>query len=253
VPSVPRPRFGRRALLAGSCLAVAGPALVLAQPERWDNVRTFFVEPSASRFPVRGIDVSHHQGVIDWAKVKASGQAFAFIKATEGTDFRDTRFTENWQSARAAGLVTGAYHFFTFCSPGLAQAENFLSVAPLDAPALPLSVDVEFTGNCVGWESVEAIRRELVTFVESVRSRAGHVPLLYTTEEVRSELVPAVLHPQRYWLRSLWGQPSEAVEWHFWQYSDSGSVPGITTRVDLNVFAGQGAAWAELLSKPGGR
>jgi lysozyme len=247
---VPRLHFGLRALLAASCLAAAGPAFVLAQPERWDTVRTFFVEPSASQFPVRGIDVSHHQGVIDWAKVKASGQAFVFIKATEGADFRDTRFAENWQGARAAGMVTGAYHFFTFCSPGLAQAENFLAVAPLDTPALPLSVDVEFTGNCVGWESVAAIRRELVAFVEYVRSRAGHVPLLYTTEEVRAELVPTALHPQRLWLRSLWGQPSDSIEWQFWQYSDSGNVVGITNSVDLNVFAGQGPAWAELLAAP---
>ncbi len=247
MPPVPRPRLGRRAFVfAASLTAVA--ALVLAGPERWDHVRTFFVEPGSSRFPVRGIDVSHHQGVIDWAKVKASGRTFAFIKATEGADFRDTRFTENWQRARAEGLLTGAYHFFTFCSPGLAQADNFLSVAPLESPVLPLSVDVEFTGNCVGWESIDGIRRELVAFVEHVRSRAGHAPLLYTTEEVRTELVPSVLHPERYWLRSLWGQPSGSIEWQFWQYSDTGKVPGITTSVDLNVFAGQSAAWAALIT-----
>jgi lysozyme len=247
VPAVPRLRFGRSAFALAS---LAGGALVvLGGPERWDRVRTFFVEPSAARFPVRGIDVSHHQGIIDWAQVKASGQAFAFIKATEGADFRDTRFTENWQRARAEGLVTGAYHFFTFCTPGLAQADNFLSVAPLDAPVLPLSVDVEFTGNCVGWDSVDTIRRELVAFVGHVRSRVGHAPLLYTTEEVRAELVPAELHPERYWLRSLWGEPSSA-EWQFWQYSDSGKVPGISTVVDLNVFVGQRPAWAALTSGP---
>lgn len=244
MPAAYRFRFGRTVLAAVSL--AGGAALVLSGPERWDAVRTFFVEPSTSRFPVRGIDVSHHQGIIDWAQVKASGQRFAFIKATEGADFRDTRFTENWQSARAAGLVTGAYHFFTFCTPGLAQADNFLSVAPLDAPVLPLSVDVEFTGNCVSWENVDTIRRELLAFVAHVRSRAGHSPLLYTTEEVRAELVPAELHSERYWLRSLWGEPSGGIEWQFWQYSDSGSVPGIRTLVDLNVFSGQAAAWAAL-------
>lgn len=247
-----RLRFGGPAIVASLSCALAA-ALALVGRERWDAVRTFLVEPSAERFPVRGIDVSHHQGVIDWAKVRASGQTFAFIKATEGADFRDTRFTENWQRARAEGLVTGAYHFFTFCSPGLAQAVNFLSVAPLDAPVLPLSVDVEFTGNCVGWESLDRIRRELLVFMDHVRSQVGQAPVLYTTEDVRRELVPTALHGHRYWLRSLWGEPSDAVAWQFWQYSDSGQVPGISTRVDLNVFAGPAVAWSALVPAPESR
>ena len=247
----------RGALRWVALLAVLGAAggaavFVLGHPERWDDWRTFFVAPDVERFPVRGIDVSHHQGVIDWQRVKASGQTFAFIKATEGADFRDTRFSQNWQLARQHGLVTGAYHFFTFCSPGLAQAENFLAVAPLEAPLLPLAVDVEFTGNCVGWESVDEIRRELRAFVELVEQRVGHSPLLYTTEDVRRELVPVELHGHGYWVRSLWGQPSDDIAWQFWQYSDTGRVPGISGQVDLNVFVGQPAAWSELLARAEG-
>jgi lysozyme len=222
---------------------VLGGAVALAGPERWDAWRTFLVEPSVERFPIRGIDVSHHQGGIDWAMVKASGQAFAFIKATEGIDFRDTRFGENWAQARAQGLLTGAYHFFTFCSPGLAQAENFLAVAPREARTLPLAVDVEFTGNCQGWTNIDEIRQELLIFEEHVRAHVGYAPLLYTTEDVRLELVPADLHAHGYWVRSLWGQPSDEIRWHFWQYSDTGNVPGVSGEVDLNVFAGPRSSW----------
>ena len=225
----------------------AGVVFVLAHPERWDAWRTSWVEPSPARFPIRGIDVSHHQGPIDWARVKASGQTFAFIKATEGVDFRDRRFAQNWSNARAEGLVTGAYHYFTFCSPGLAQAEHFLAVAPRDEPLLPLAVDVEFTGNCVGWESVTRIQLELRAFVEHVRARSGATPLLYTTEEVRLELVPPELQQRAYWVRSLWGEPSAQIDWHFWQYSDTGRVPGIRGDVDLNVFAGPASAWQALI------
>jgi lysozyme len=234
----------------GASLVAAALAttLLLAQPpERWDAWRTFFVAPDPERFPVRGIDVSHHQGIIDWGQVKASGQSFVFIKATEGADFRDRRFSENWAQARAHGLVTGAYHYFTFCSPGLAQAENFLAVAPRGARTLPLAVDVEFTGNCVGWENMDEIRRELLIFEEHVREHAGHAPLLYTTEDVRRELVPSELHDRGYWLRSLWGEPSEGVTWHFWQYSDTGRVPGVSGVVDLNVFVGPRATWQAVL------
>jgi lysozyme len=103
-----RGRSSRRALWLGAAAVVAGAVWVLAQPERWDAWRTFWFGPDFDRFPVHGIDVSHHQGAIDWARVKGSGQAFAFIKATEGVDFRDTRFVENWRRARAEGLATGA-------------------------------------------------------------------------------------------------------------------------------------------------
>jgi lysozyme len=236
-----------RSAVAVLCTAVGFTAFVLSKQERWDDWRTFLVAPSQERYPIRGIDVSHHQGPIDWVRVRTSGQSFAFIKATEGADFRDVRFSENWREARAQGLVTGAYHFFTFCSPGVAQAENFLGIAPVDIGALPLAVDVEFTGNCVGWESVDEIRRELRAFVESVRSRVGQPPLLYTTEEVRVELIPDELHGHPYWLRSLWGEPSGAAHLQFWQYSDTGRVPGVTGEVDLNVFIGPMTAWQALL------
>lgn len=238
-----RSRWALGGLAVGAVGIVAAAAWVLAQPERWDAWRAFWVGPDRARFPVHGIDVSHHQGRIDWGRVKASGQAFAFIKATEGADFRDTRFAENWRQARAEGLVTGAYHFFTFCSPGKAQAENFLAVAPRDAGSLPFAVDVEFTGNCVGWESVSRIRAELTAFMDHVRAHVGFEPLLYTTEDVRLELLPVELHEHAYWVRSLWGEPSRTIDWHFWQYSDAGSVPGIRGRVDLNVFAGEPAVW----------
>lgn len=243
-------RVARGYLLGfAAATAVAAAAWVLAQTHRWDAWRTFWFGPNLDRFPVHGIDVSHHQGAIDWARVKASGQTFVFLKATEGADFRDTRFVENWRGARAEGLVTGAYHFFTFCSPGVAQAENFLAVAPRDEPVLPLAVDVEFTGNCLGWESVPQIQTELVAFVEHVRARDGSAPLLYTTEDVRLELVPLELQQHSYWMRSLWGEPSAKIDWHFWQYSDTGSVPGIRGQVDLNVFAGELAAWQSLVGQ----
>ena len=76
-----------------------------------------------------GIDVSAHQDAIDWQRVAEDNIRFAYIKATEGGDFVDKRFDENWRGAGAAGLDRGAYHFFTLCTPGEAQARNFLTIA----------------------------------------------------------------------------------------------------------------------------
>lgn len=235
--------------MAAIALAAVGASLLVGR-QWWDDLRTRLVAPSPKRFPVRGIDVSHHQGAIDWAQAQGAGVSFAFIKATEGVDFRDRRFAENWGRARATGLITGAYHFFTFCSPGLPQAENFLAVAPRDEPGLPLAVDVEFTGNCGAWQSLEDIRRELIAFVAHVQVQTGQPPLLYTTEDVRRELVPAELHRHWYWIRNLWGEPSNGINWQFWQYSDTGRVPGIRGPVDLNVFVGPIETWNELFVRP---
>lgn len=238
----------RRARVLLALLALALGAAFWLQRDRWDHWRALLVNPSHTRFPIRGIDVSHHQGEIDWQRVKASGRSFAFIKASEGADFRDTRFQENWWRARAVGLATGAYHFFTFCSPGQAQADNFLDAASLGEGTLPLSIDIEFTGNCSSWESVASIQRELRVFVEQVESKSGRRPLLYTTEDVGRELIPPALQAHPYWIRSLWGEPSPEVPWLFWQHSATGEVPGIRGDVDLNVFVGSVREWQRLVS-----
>lgn len=239
---------GRRSRLLLALVPLAAAALLWASRDQWDDWRSMIVNPSHARFPVRGIDVSHHQAAIDWERVRASGQSFAFIKASEGADFRDTRFSDNWQRARAAGLATGAYHFFTFCSPGHAQADNFLAAAPAGEHALPPSIDIEFTGNCTGWDSVASIQRELRVLVERIEAESGRRPLLYTTEDVAKELIPPALYAHPYWIRSLWGEPRVEVRWLFWQHSATGDVPGIGGDVDLNVFSGSTSDWQAFLS-----
>lgn len=241
----------RRLRLLGVLIIVGAGVAIWASRERWDHWRALVIDPSEARYPVRGLDVSHHQGAIDWHRVRASGRSFAFIKASEGADFRDTRFADNWQRAREAGIFAGAYHFFTFCSPGDAQAENFLSVAPPGAGTLPLSIDIEFTGNCTSWESVQGIQRELRVFVERVESESGRPLLLYTTEDVARELIPPALYAHPYWIRSLWGEPGTELRWLFWQHSATGEVPGIRGAVDLNVFAGSASEWRAFVSGSG--
>ena len=108
----------------------------------------FNYSPDRTIHPLRGIDVSHHQGVVDWGKVAKSDVAFAILKATEGGDYVDETFARNLAGAEAAGLVVGAYRFFTFCRAGAEQAANFLKVVPRNRPMLPPAVDIEFVGNC---------------------------------------------------------------------------------------------------------
>ena len=82
--------------------------------------------PSFEEYPVQGIDVSHHQQTIDWGKLDKQSVQFAFIKATEGGNHKDSLFQENWRLAIHHNVPVGAYHFFTFCKDGDAQARNYI-------------------------------------------------------------------------------------------------------------------------------
>ena len=81
-----------------------------------------FNYPDEEHYPIRGLDVSHHQGLIDWARIPTERYRFVYIKATEGGDFWDKSFKQNWKQAMNAGLTVGAYHFFTLCRLGDEQA-----------------------------------------------------------------------------------------------------------------------------------
>lgn len=206
----------------------------------WRAFRTW--EPDVSRYPVRGIDVSHHQGAIDWQAVADDQVAFAYLKATEGGDHRDRRFAANSREARAAGLKVGAYHFFTFCRPGADQARNFLAVVPVDPGALPPAVDLEFGGNCGTLPSDVDLRRELEAFLALVEARHGRQAVLYVTPDFLRSYGHAL--PMRpLWKRKVVMPPFGGRPWTFWQFHNRGEVDGIKGPVDLNVFAGDTTAF----------
>lgn len=190
------------------------------------------------RFSVRGLDVSHHNGVIDWPRVAQSGVSFVYVKASEGGDRSDPRFAFNTSAARDAGLKVGAYHFFTFCRAGEEQARHFLSlVKPLPGD-LPPAVDVEFVGNCRDAPGREVVRAHLEQWLTLVERAAGRRPVIYSTQDAADEFLDGL--PHALWLREIPGEPKRS--WALWQFDPSGSVPGIEGAVDLDVFAGDRAA-----------
>jgi lysozyme len=204
--------------------------------------------PDRGRYPVRGIDVSHHQGQIDWRRVAADDVAFAVIKASEGGDYIDSAFAANMRDARAAGLAVGAYHFFTFCRPGAEQASNFLSVVPRDLPLLPPVVDIEFGGNCPQRPTPEQLNAVLAAFLAPVEAAFGKRAVLYITDEA-ADAYSGHIVARPLWLRSLLLEPGRD-DWVYWQYHDKGRVDGIEGDVDLNVLHG-GAPILASLSAPG--
>jgi lysozyme len=241
---VPRSTSSRRRR-AATVLAAAAITLLLAYAAL---TRGFvrFVYPGAGEYPVRGIDVSHHNGRVDWPRVRAAGYIFAYLKATEGVTFRDSTFARNRAEAQAAGMVTGAYHYFTLCRPGDAQARGFVAATgPREAVSLPPAVDLEFGGNCDARPPRDSVLAELGRFLAIVDSAQGRPTVLYVTAEFHDAyLAGAVDHPL--WVRSVFHAPRFAEPWLFWQYAATGRIDGVRGRVDLDAFNGSPEAFRRL-------
>jgi lysozyme len=228
------PRAIISAALLGILIASAATSTALGRDWRG--------EPDRHRYPLRGIDVSHYQGAIDWRAVARDDVAFAYIKASEGVDNRDTRFARNWRDAQRAGVRVGAYHYFVFCRSPRAQAHNFLAVAPRRSGALPPAVDLEPPRSCPGRLTGPQMRRELTAFLSEVEAREHRRAVLYVTPDFYAAY-HAYLPSRPLWRRSILLKPTHA-SWTFWQYRSQGRVAGIRTYVDLNVHSARGRRFA---------
>ncbi len=197
--------------------------------------------PLAARY-VQGIDVSWHQGPIDWRALAADDVRFAYIKATEGGDHVDPRFALNWSDAGGAGILRGAYHFFTLCRPGAEQAANFIATVPRTAGALPPALDLEHMGPCRDGPTMPDVIAEARIFLDRVEAAYGVRPILYTTREFQDAHLRE-LGDERFWIRSLFTPPAfRQRDWVIWQHHNRGHKRGVTGPVDLNAFRGDEAA-----------
>ncbi len=200
-----------------------------------------FNNPSATEYPVRGVDVSRYQGEIDWDILAGQGIDFAFIKATEGSTFVDSCFENNYKNAIQTNLRVGAYHFFSFDSPGMTQAQNFTNtVYPYDG-ILPPVVDVELYGKYVSNppEDPAAIKEELRILLTELEKAYGVAPILYATYESYELFIAYEFSDYGDVFRSP--KLPDGIEWTFWQYSNRGRLSGYSGEerfIDLNVFHG---------------
>ncbi len=210
-------------------------------------------ELAASSYPIQGIDVSHHQYAIDWPAVRAAGIKFAYLKATQGATFHDPYFVLNWRRAAAAGVVPGAYHFYSLCTPAPVQAAHFVAVMSPFARSrsLPPAVDLELGGNCAPPPPREAVLAELRTFLATVEDATGKQLVIYATRDFYEQYLHdgAITNPL--WIRNLFGPPSAVIgdhPWTFWQYANLGSIPGVAGDVDRDAFRGSREEFGRLVA-----
>ncbi|MGV9264258.1 lysozyme [Kitasatospora sp. NPDC003701] len=193
-----------------------------------------------------GLDVSSYQGNVNWASVKANGARFGYVKATEGTTYTNPYFTQQYNGSYNAGLIRGAYHFaLPDRSSGSAQATWFVNHGggwSRDGKTLPPALDIEYNpygATCYGLGQ-SAMVSWIRSFSDTVHSRTGRYPTIYTTTNWWSQCTGnnggfGTTNPlwiARYassvgTLPNGWGYQT------FWQYADSGTFPG-----DQNLFNG---------------
>lgn len=204
------------------------------------------VEPDRNRYPVRGIDVSAHNGTVDFASAAAAGIRFAYIKASEGASLRDTMFRRNAFKAARAGVLAGAYHFFRFDVDGGVQARNFLQAIDSVPLTMPPVVDVEEYGNPAEVPT-DLIVSRLETMLSELRARTGRV-IVYTNKRGLGRFLRDGRRDQEIWICSFTDPPTRA-EWVLWQHSHVGRVPGIKGDVDLDTFNGSAEDFARWLRR----
>ena len=237
--------MNRTIAISGFVLLFAAVLLVF-----FDEGYIRFNYPDEDKYPVRGIDISHHQTDIDWGLLERARLDFVFIKATEGGDHKDSKFGEYWKRAGELGLARGAYHFFTFCKPGREQAENYIGTVPAGEGLLPPVIDIEYGGNCSARPSREEILREIDEFSDIVERRYGSRPLIYATKKSYEDFISDELPSYLIWIRDIYRTPRrpDGREWSFWQYTNRGRLWGIKGFVDLNVFHGTRGEFSALLT-----
>ena len=207
--------------------------------------------PGAGTYSVRGVDVSHYQGDIDWSVLSAQDISFAYIKATEGSRHRDPRFEENWEESAGTGLYTGAYHFFSFDSPAESQAQNFIQTVGKREGMLPPVVDFEFYGDKrSNPPPVSQAAEQLELMLEMLGEHYGVTPVIYAREETYEMYLEGGFEAYPLWIRNVVRRPKTDREWTFWQYANRGRLKGYSGQekfIDLNVFAGSKEQWEQFV------
>lgn len=209
---------------------------------------------SRSKGNAQGIDISHHNGSVDWTKIAADGIAFAFLKASEGQSYRDSTFAGHLKAAKSAGLLVGAYHFVTARNEAAARAEaaNFAGaikaaggVELLDFPPV---MDYENNPGALSKVQINAVAK---AFLMTLESLIDVKPMIYTGNSFAANF-DREFGSYRLWIAKYSDSAPTNIpawsKWAFWQYSDgaqggvrtngSRKVAGVSGYVDLNEYAG---------------
>lgn len=194
-----------------------------------------------------GIDISHHQGEIDWKKVSADTcLQFVYIKATEGATHCDTRYANNILAARSHDLLVGSYHYFTMGSNPEEQMENFKKMVAKDSQDLIPMIDVELYKNKKGYHIGKyyvknkkhraAIVKNLGRLLSLFEKEYGVKPMIYCTPNSYNKLIKDNFEGYKLYVGRYTATDSGVPNTTIWQYSENGTINGISKDCDIAKF-----------------
>lgn len=185
-----------------------------------------------------GIDVSHYQGWIDWDQVAGSSRiSYVYLKATEGANFLDDTYARNLSEARRVGLSVGSYHFYRPNVSWQEQLRNLTENVKAETQDLVPIIDIESRGKV----SEEKFIADLKAFVLQVERHYGKKPLLYSYQNFYNRHL--VGHFNDYhWMIAKYQEScpvlNDGKDYIMWQYTSTGSIPGIKGNVDRSKIMG---------------
>ena len=194
-------------------------------------------------YEIHGIDISHHQGKINWQELKDNGMIdkfpvrFVMIKATEGATRIDPNFEDNFYQAREYGFTRGAYHFYSVHSSAKSQADFFIRKVKLENGDLPPVLDVEHKPKK---QTDEEFKQSILQWLNIVEKYYGVKPIIYTYYKFKMQyLSDPVFDDYPYWIAHYYVEQVEYEgKWKFWQHTDVGRLPGIKGNVDFDIYNG---------------
>ncbi len=206
------------------------------------------VAPRNEQAPYDGIDISSHQGFIDWAKVSSDKNIrFVYIKATEGATYRSPHYAHNLTQAHRHGLLVGSYHYLSPTSSIDEQFDNFSKFALPRIQDLVPMLDVETRGEWSRSQLIDSVEK----FCHLTERLYGVQPMIYSTMGFYNKnLTPHFNNRHLYIGRYSNSEPEINWEGHYtiWQYSETGIIPGIDAYVDLCRYRKDG--WIDEIMLP---
>lgn len=187
-----------------------------------------------------GFDVSYYQNEINWRGIDSLYEKFpldfVFIRSTMGDNGIDKKFKQNWKYAKARLLVRGAYHYYRPDENSTLQAKNFIKNTPLAVGDFVPVLDIE---DYPKKQSIEDLCKGVKNWLTIVEKHYGVKPIIYSGENFYNTNLKQHFPEYKIWI-AKYSAFSEKIKgnWHFWQFTDKGSVKGIEGNVDLNIFNG---------------
>ena len=211
------------------------------------NSNTF----DSTKYIVKGVDLSHHNPILNWNLMREENIYFAYMKATEGTSHLDRNYIYNYDLARNANIKVGTYHFYSFGISGKDQFTHFKNTAKVNKGDLLPAIDVEHSPTNLYSKDdkyMKLVISELKVLENEFLNYYGIHPVIYTNRDCYKLYIKNNFPDNIIWMCDLQAPPSDKLEnWRIWQFTHTGSLPGFDGDFDLNYYRYSFNEFKELL------